>query len=69
MLSEVKLTINNRVEKKSLETSQKTQRLNSLASLEAGEQAVLDYYRKGLPNVSDTELIRLTQQIFTGKMI
>ena len=72
LLQELKLTVDkttSRVESISQETSEKTQRLNSLATLEAGEQAVIDYYRKGLPNVSDTELIRLTQQILTGNLI
>ena len=62
---EVKQSIN--LQSSGVETAIKAQQMHKLAVEAAGEKAILVYYSKELESVTESQLIRLMQDMSIGK--
>ena len=64
---EVKQSVN--LQSSGVPTAMKAQQLHTLAVEAAGEKAILVYYSKEIESVTESQLIRLMQDMSIGKAV
>ena len=65
VMEEVKQSID--LQSSGIGAAMKAQKMHTLAVEAAGEKAVLEYYSKELESVTESQLIRLMQDMLIGK--